>query len=290
MGQAVLRMNPTAPHLYRGYGLTIASMFPLPGALPGGTGPSDLAVVAGPARLAGEAIQSGPYRHSGKALELEIADVGRFVLTDPNRLEVAATPGCDPHVLGAYIIASGLPMLLWRRGGVLFHAAGLALPGRAVVALAGASGVGKSTLSQALLELGACLIGDDTLWLPTPDSREICGLSGGQFHRTALGEPVFHALPGSRQSDPAPLDVLVVLDRSGKVPGLQKLAGLDALQALLAVRHRPRVAALLGREPDVLAACAKLAALLPVYRLTMQEGQVAASAALLMALADELRH
>lgn len=291
MADAAAMQNPATLRPQTAYGLRIASAFALPGAAWQDEASADLTIVSGPAVLAGAAEVHGPYRRAGNRLELTIPAAGRFLLAGPGRLEVAPEPDFDPAVLGAFLIASGVPMLLWQRGGVLLHATGLGLSeGGPALALAGPSGVGKSTLARLLLDRGARLIGDDTLWLPRPADGMAYGLSGGQFLRDAASsEPVFHPLPPEQRSGPARLGALVMLARGGTPGPPERLGQLTALQAVLHTRHRPRVPALLGRDGAVLADCSALVAAVPVFRLTVPEGDPAAAAAAVAELAEGLR-
>ena len=179
-------------------------------------------------------------------------------------------------------MASGLPMLLWQRGGLLLHASGVELGGKAI-AIAGPSGIGKSTLARALLERGGRLIGDDTLWLPDPASApRAAGLRGGQFLR-AGDEVRFDPLPPQRQSEAMALDAVVLLSRD---PGsVARLGPVEAVQTLLRLRHRPSVPTMLGRDNAVLRHCTSLAAQLPVFRLGLEEGAVERAASALVELA-----
>lgn len=293
MADAAAFREPGPPLRQAAFGLAVDCDYALPGAGAIAPGTSDGAVLTigtGPARLVGSAEAYGPYRRRQGQLELTIPDAGRFLLAGPGRLEVAARPDVGPEVVGAFLVASGLPMLLWQRGGLLLHATGLVLPNDTAIALAGPTGVGKSTLAHCLIGQGARLIGDDTLWLPDPDGTALaCGLNGGQFLRQpGGGVPVFHDLAREQRAGAAPLSGLVILscDDAGALP--ERLTPLAAVQALLNVRHRPRVPALLGREGEVLALCTQLAGALPVYRLGRRDRAVTETAAAIAVLGEGL--
>ena len=267
------------------YGLTVACPFALPGSGPAAGDTPDLEIARGPAQLSGSAEQRGPYRRQGNQLELEIPEAGRFLLAAPGRLEVAERTDIDPDVLGAFLIASGLPMLLWQRGGLLLHASGVTLGDR-VIALSGPSGAGKSTIARALLEQGGKLLGDDTLWLPDPERPAWAdGISGGQFLRDAAGgEPQFHRLPPARQAGPGNLAALVILSPGPIEP--VRLGPVAAAQAVLRARHRPLVPELLGSNAAVLAHCTRLAASVPVFRLGIERGKPEAAVASISRLVE----
>lgn len=263
------------------YGLSLSSPFALPGAGTTSSTRVDLTIVEGPATLPDAAQPRGPYRQLGAQIELTIPAAGRFLLTGPARLEVAPKPGVDPEVLAAYLVASGLPMLLWQRGGLLLHASGIELGGKAI-AIAGPSGVGKSTLARALLELGGRLIGDDTMWLADPDiPARAAGLNGGQFLRSGSALR-FDALPPQRRAEAKELDAVAILSRGA--PGRSRLRPIEAVQALLKLRHRPAVPTMLGRDGAVLAHCTRLAAGVPVIALGLEEGAIERAADALAAI------
>lgn len=267
----------------RGYGLTIDSAFPLPGAVPGTSDKADLSIVAGEALLPVAAEVFGPYQRLGSHLLLTIPDVGRFLLAGPGRLEVWQDPAAHEDTLGAFLVASGLPMLLWQQGGVLLHASAVDLHGRAL-AISGASGTGKSTLAAALTKRGGKLIGDDSVWLSS-GSTEARGLSGGRFHRPGGGgQASFVTIDSARQSAGARLTRLAILDPEMDQGQSDQLAGPAAVAALLKARHRPRVPHLLGHDAKVLAECVRLAQEVAIYRLGTRGAGVDELASALLAL------
>jgi hypothetical protein len=270
-----------ATDLQEVYGLSLSSPFALPGAGAATSTQADLIIIEGPATLPDAAEPRGPYRQLGGQIELTIPAAGRFLLAGPGRLEVAPMPGVDLEVLTAFLVASGLPMLLWQRSGLLLHASGVELDGKAI-AIAGPSGIGKSTLARALLDRGGRLIGDDTLWLADPANPALAvGLNGGQFLRE--GDDIrFADLPSQRRAGATALDAVAILSRGPTGPS--RLRPIEAVQALLKLRHRPALPAMLGREAAVLAHCTRLAAAVPIYTLGLEEGAIERAADILAAI------
>ncbi|HCF25100.1 MULTISPECIES: hypothetical protein [unclassified Novosphingobium] len=263
------------------YGLSLSSPFALPGAGVATSALADLTIAEGPATLPDAAVPRGPYRQLGEQIELTIPAAGRFLLAGPGRLEVAPKLGVETEVLTAFLVASGLPMLLWQRGGLLLHASGVELDGKAI-AIAGPSGVGKSTLARALLERGGRLIGDDTLWLTDPANPALAaGLSGGQFLRNG-DELRFAVLPLQQRAEVTVLDAVAILSRGA--PGPSRLRPIEAVQSLLKLRHRPALPAMLGQEAAVLAHCTRLAAAVPIFTLGLEEGAIERAADALAAI------
>lgn len=89
------------------------------------------------------------------------------LLIRPARSEVltALRPGAETLWLASHLLFTlALVELLKRRGLYSVHAAGLARLGRSLL-LAGTTGVGKSTLTLALLDSGFDLLGDDMTFL-----------------------------------------------------------------------------------------------------------------------------
>lgn len=257
-----------------GYGLTIDSAFDIPGAIAcAETGPADLIIAKGDADLAPGGAMLGAYRRAGSQLMLEVPAVGGFRMDGPSALTVAPDRTADPADVAALLIASALPMILWRRGGMVLHASGVKLRGgTSAVALVGESGSGKSTLARLLVQRGAALVGDDSLWL-TDDpagSRQVSGLAGGVFigqgAETRRFEPFVPAHAG-----PTRLAAVVVLTRSAAA-GIVRLDPLPAVAALLRHRHRPNIPALLGLDALVLALCTRIAGHLPVYAMGLIDG------------------
>ncbi len=257
---------------YRGFGLTITSPFPVPGALPTATSAAmvDLTITAGPARLGPAAQDSPPYRQLGTQLELAVPDIASYLLENPGRLTVEPQPGAKPADVSALLIATAIPMALWARGGLVLHASGIVPSGgNRTLALAGPSGSGKSALARGLIASGGKLVGDDSLWLCEGGGGiNASGLPGGLFEPDA-GQPErkFHPVTSNAQLDTAPLGAIIVLDPAAPSGPPLRLTGTAALTALLRHRHRPSIPALLGVEAERLALAALLCGQVPVYAL-----------------------
>lgn len=187
---------------------------------------------------------------------------------------IAVTPHlhADPAEVAAMLIATALPAALWLQGRYVLHAAAVRLPGRAAaIAIAGPSGIGKSTLAAALVARGAALLADDSVALD--DDGLASGLPGGLFEPDGAAGRRFVGVPAPRRAAPARLAALLVLSRGeGEWTRLDRLA---AVRELLVQRHRPRVPDVLGRQREILSRSTLLSALFPVYAVPRRAGAVA---------------
>lgn len=250
---------------YRGFGLSIASDFAIPGAIElGDKTASDLTIRSGPAQLSAKARSDPPYRLLESQLQLNVTGIADYLLTSPSELIVEPQPGGSADDISTLLIATGLPMALWAREGLVLHASGVILPGSDhAIALAGPSRSGKSALARALLERGGQLVGDDTLWLRHRGDEIIAsGLPSGTFDQSAGRQ--FQPVSAAQRVENAPLGAIFFL--TGETG---KLTGPAALTALLRHRHRPRIPALLGIEAERLSPSALLCAKVPMYGLAL---------------------
>jgi hypothetical protein len=250
-----------------GFGLTIRSAIPVLGGAEKVDGPATITVERGTVQAWTAAIVDAPYRvASVDRFAFEMPDLAVFTCIDRNRIIVDAAPGADAQHLAEMLIATALPALLWARGGILLHAAAAIFPGsQSAVAVAGASGAGKSTWLAQAVAAGARIVADDTLHLKVADDIVTAsGLPGGWLQRYGHEEHErrFHAVSGAQQCLQAPLGTLTILDQ-GKT---ERMSGPDAVVALLRHRHRPRVPGLLGLDLKVLSDIGRIAQLLQVFR------------------------
>ena len=158
---------------YLAYGLRIDSSIPLIGALPAGPVAgfgTDLKVEyhrdwpdVAPERV------DGPYQWAGNTLFFNQAGCARYHIT-ANRIGVTPCAGASKLEVAQMLVATALPAALWRRGLLVLHAAGVELSGQQrAIALAGPSGIGKSTLLHQLFCAGGRIVGDDTCTLSLCD-------------------------------------------------------------------------------------------------------------------------
>lgn len=191
------------------------------------------------------------------------------VCIDPSLTGATVHPveGADPAVLSVLVSGTLLAFVLGLRGAPVLHASAVQLASGAL-AVAGASGMGKSTLAALLCAGGGRLITDDLLRLDLSTRPPTCALGSTELRlRKSAAElaALFDVPPASRLTGDArdalairpatregvPLRAIVVPlpDRSGERahPSVQRL---DAKSALLLMMRFPR---LLGwSDPQVI--------------------------------------
>ncbi|WP_155524484.1 hypothetical protein [Oleisolibacter albus] len=269
---------------YQGLDRPIACPFPLPELAPdaGGAGKAairiTLAGAADPDRPGGPVFSDGEIALHPPPCSL--------VIRGGETLEIRPTAPDDPAGIRTFLLGSGLGALAHQRGLLPLHASAVALgPDAGVVAFSGPSGHGKSTLAAHLAAQGHGLMTDDLCILRLDADRALAfpGVRRLKLWRdalTALGHdadrlpPVQHQLdkralppPPQAAARPAPLRALYILDR-GEVPGIAPISGLSALEAVWANIFRRHYALRSGQGAALRLACARLAAQVPVFRLT----------------------
>lgn len=197
------------------------------------------------------------YRAGGETWIWQRAVATVHMRAGADRAVVYPEPGADASALGHFLLQPVLVHLLNLRRAPCLHAGAVALGGGAV-ALLGASGQGKSTLTAGFVRRGAALLCDDALVLERR-AGQVCGVPG-PAHLKIWPETVPALLPDAAETaalSPACAKRVVALPASGRRAG----EPLPLRAALVLARYD---AAALGRT-DValmdLAPGAQLAAL-----------------------------
>lgn len=182
----------------------------------------------------------------------------------PGSIVITPFAGVADDDVEALLIATALPAVLWLDGAFVLHAACVVPYGASgALAIAGASGSGKSRLAAAFLARGGALVADDSIAFRRSGDRAVgTGLAGG-YHKGAPAQTAreFHTLPKGSTFPSAKVSAIVVLDDH-----TQRLSGVDSVAALLANRHRASVPWRCGLEAKVLADAAWLARTVPIYK------------------------
>lgn len=250
-----------------GYDRIIESCIPVPGALTidsSDTETPDIRVRLLPAEPASFPPQP-LYRFEGGTLTFSAPEIATYRC---NPCEIAVTPldGASFEDVIDLLIATALPALLWMRGGFVLHASGVVLPGQTgAIAIAGPSGIGKSSLLAELQAIGAASVGDDTLDVRITEGKPtISGLAAGYFRSDAGNERrIFHATRNPQRR--AQLNSIVILTHAPQMPEINRLSGMMALEQILMNRHRPKIPDLLGQRASLLRMSAALANSIPVF-------------------------
>jgi len=257
-------------HLYRGYGLTIRSALAIPGAIPiAPPGAIDIDIRFGAAAPGPVSRRWGPYEIGPAGFVFAQPGVARYFCPDARTMLIERDGAAADADVAAMLVATAMPALLWSRGEIVLHAAAAMLPGSSrAVAVLGPSGSGKSTLLAGLLARGAHALADDSVCLRITDGIVTAsGLPGGWHAPLTPHAPIrpFHPVPIDRQLAECPLGAMLFLGDPAGRP--RALTGAAALTALLANRHRDRIARLSGREAAFLAGLAAITKAVAMYEI-----------------------
>jgi HPr Serine kinase C-terminal domain len=177
------------------------------------------------------------FEHGSDGLLMRTESFGDHLIADGGR-RVLMAPGTVSEVLWhRYVCGQVLPLAASLQGLEVLHAAAVSVSGRAV-ALAGASGAGKSSIATRLLVRGARLLADDVIALelsgdgllacPGPAVLRLCEDQErllAECDRARLGPLLARqdkAIYGAdRISGPLPLGGLYVLRRDAEASGVR---------------------------------------------------------------------
>ena len=249
-----------------GFGQTIDASIAVPGAISGGrawAGQRGIII-----RARGEEADSGAplYARHGEALVFSAPNIARY-RCQPDKITLSPSPGADASWVTGLLIATALPAALWMQRKFVLHASGIVPKGLShAIAIAGPSRAGKSHLAAQLLELGASLLGDDSLALEVTDAGvSASGLPGGiHTYVGNSGERRFEPVAPDRSVISAPLGAIILLGGFAAEFDRMALNKTDAVIQIIANQHRPRIPAALGRAGAVLAQAAAIAEQVPV--------------------------
>ena len=272
-------------------GLRIVSELPLPDLLPwrGDDRVPDVEIRLGtvPDRLECTVFE-GPLLQVGKDGDCRYAVAGVAAYFVENGRHVTIQPYMDPTApdVRVFLLGSVFGFLCHSRGLVPLHAGCVEINGRAV-AFAGASGVGKSTLTAAFLRRGYRVLADDVtvvdvaapggpqvlpsfprikLWR---DSLDGLGLSADGLERSRAQLEKFHLpVEGCFSAEPRPLAAIYHLTMASdpRHAGITPLRGGMAMDDLVGAVYRRVAATRMGRRAALMSALMRIAAL-PSFRL-----------------------
>jgi hypothetical protein len=150
-------------HLYRAYGLKIASEIALPELVPAEVDTA-AAVTIRRRRLDRPFSQRTPveFEIGPRAAYLAWREVGAFMVEDGTTIIADLRPEIPDDLGRLPLLGAVLAILLHQRGFLVLHGSAVAIAGQGVIFL-GHKGAGKSTMAAALFARGHSFIADDVV-------------------------------------------------------------------------------------------------------------------------------
>jgi hypothetical protein len=176
----------SAPHVYELHGLHVRSELPLDGRVSDSFGDPDWDVRFFDPTGEARAARNGSVLAQVDEIEYTLIATGqgeylvRFgrdfefqISCDRRMIEARVYPGGDPELALILLAGNVLSSVLTLQGECVLHASGIQIDGSAL-AIVGASGMGKSTMTALLCAAGARLISDDVLRLESSTEGTEC--------------------------------------------------------------------------------------------------------------------
>jgi hypothetical protein len=275
------------------FGLAVRSELALPGfpaAAAGGESNGRVEIrfgaVAAPAGEGNASAEGGDFL-------LDIPAVGRFRISDGREIVIDPKPGVSERNIRVYLLGSAFGALLHQRGLVPLHANAIEIGGKAV-AFSGRSGAGKSTLAAWFADRGHRVLCDDVCaigfaddgspiaWPGIPRLRlwQDAVLRSGRgieaYERSFDDQDKYDVPTGAEPSaTPLPLAACYMLAEAGEgEPGsIQSLAGIAAVEALIANTYRGSFLRLIGGAERHWRGCVRIATGAKIYRAHRRWGE-----------------
>lgn len=267
-------------------GWRVASGLPLPELLPwtGEERAPDLTIRLGPVpeRLADPRVELPRLQVAADgACRIAVPGVAAYLVApDGTGVTIAPAPEATVADIRLFLLGTVFAALCYRRGLVPLHASCVRVGDRAV-ALAGASGIGKSTLAAALLRRGHAVLTDDVtvvdttrpggpLVLPTfprlrlwRDAMARLDFPTEGAERSRAAEKFHQPLRGDFCARPLPLAAVFHLEPAvgGDSRAPRRLTGAEGLARLGRDLYRARLPRHLGVAERTVATAAALGAL-----------------------------
>jgi hypothetical protein len=217
---------------------------------------------------------------------MRLGDHTRFLVREGR--EVIVDEGAASHMadVETFLVGAVSGVLLHQRSDLALHASCVAIDGKAV-AIVGPSGQGKSTLAAVLAARGATLLTDDVcrilferqnvwavpgscrlrLW---PDAARTLDHAPETLPIGRSGHPKRLLVFPFGAVEPVPLAAIIRLgiDTRLETPCLTRLSGPGSVMPAEELLYRARLGRRLGRRIPLFQGLTRLAALVPVFRLT----------------------
>jgi hypothetical protein len=217
---------------------------------------------------------------------LSIKGTGRYLISEGRTITVEPSSEGSARNLRLFLLGSAMGALLHQRGLLPLHANGIEIEGRAVLFM-GHSGAGKSTMAAWFHDRGFRILSDDVcvvtineqsgatahpgiprlrLWR---EALEASGRTEDDFELAFDDSQKFNVPVAAKESTgPLPLDQIYLLQKakSGeKLPNIERLQGVEAVDALVANTYRGGYLPLIGGAQQHLLSCLKLVGCIPVF-------------------------
>jgi len=289
---------------FRAHGLAFASEVSLPH-LPRSSSPPDCTVRLGEVaqHLAAPIASGVDWEAESDRVLIALPGIGRF-LVEPDQIVVARALGATEEQLAFAVTRGCLAPLLHLRGMLALHAAAVEVPGVGVVAIAGQSASGKSTLLMACVKRGWPMVTDE-ISVVTVDSRgthrvapgppAICVWRDVCDHFQVPTEALQRVRPNLQKylwpvdhvtSQDLALAAVVLLEPTEPQPvQLRRVDGAPAFALLRAQIRAVRIAQAV-RPARLFSAVAALTSRVPVFRLTRPDQGLESLDALVESLAS----
>lgn len=277
---------PPGPYRYRLFGLTLQSAIPLPELVDADDagGAADVVIEHGAAEIPtdGPPPVAGLFATDGGGV-LRVSGVARYGIWGGSRIVIDAEPDALDRDIRLFLLGSAMGVLLHQRGIVPLHANAIDLNGRAIGFL-GHSGAGKSTLAAAFHDHGWRVLSDDVCAVTRSDDgflaqpgiprlrlwRDAIERSGREvegYERAFDDRDKYTVGIAGDAIEAVPLAALYVLSSGGDDFVVRRLAGGEAIDALLANTYRGAFVKLVGDSQAYFRTCLALANSVPVFEL-----------------------
>jgi hypothetical protein len=288
----------TAPYRYRAHGLRFASDMPLvdlpPDPEPGASDDEVAIRIAPLPALPEDARQSIGIRFepSPDRFSFEWPGVVRYRIDGSHTIVADHDASRERHQLEPFLAGTAIAAICYRRGMLPLHASCVMRDGGAI-AVAAASGTGKSTLAAQLEARGATVLADDLAVLRVGADVAPPEVASGLVRMKLCSDAALrlgHDVTGLRREAEAsdkyyvpvrtappdrmfPLRALYLLtDSEGEAPPPRRLEGIEAFDALLEQAFRPELPKLLDIGEAHLMRCARLLREVPLFLFARRRG------------------
>lgn len=276
--------SPSA-RTYRIFGLGIQSEIPLPELDEVRLEqPSDVSIRFGPVPRPLDGNEPQGLSVASEGAILNIVAVARYWIRGGSEIVIEPCPGSSDRNLRLFLLGSAFAAVLHQRGLLPLHANAVEIDGRAV-AFMGHSGAGKSTLAAWFHDRGFNILADDVCVIRTEagkvlahagiprlrlwrDALELTGRSALDYEASFDDADKYNLPTQSRPSRESIelSQVYLLVKAADAAPAIDRLQGVEAVDALVANTYRGRYVPLVGETHRHLLQCLSLVQKVPVFR------------------------